>query len=245
MPDAGLRIESIGVRYGAVTALDRVSLTAAPGEHIAIIGPSGSGKSTLLRCAAGLVRPGAGAVRWGDEVWSESGAGRFVQPERRKIGMITQSPALWPHLSARKHMLAVLRWRGVRREARSAEADRLLEIVGITARADHRPAQLSGGEAQRLALARALAGGSRLLLLDEPLGQLDAPLRRSLAATLRDVAKRMNAATLHVTHDPAEALRIADRVVALVDGRIVQEGAPDHFAENPESSFVRSALGNG
>jgi len=210
-----LVVDGLSVTLGRVRVLDGYALSVGPREHLCIVGPSGSGKSTLLRCVAGLIAPDAGRIVCDGVALSDVAARIHVAPESRRIGMVAQHPALWPHLSARKHLLTVLRWRGVARDARRAEAERLLELVRIAHRADHRPSELSGGEAQRLALARALCGGSRILLLDEPLGQLDAPLRRDLGQELAAIVRAAKAIVLHVTHDPEEAERLADRVVRL------------------------------
>ena len=238
----GLRVAHLAVRYGAVTALHDVSLGVAPGEHVAIIGPSGSGKSSLLRSVAGLIRPTGGVIRWNDELWFDASGTGWVEPEHRRIGMIAQQPALWPHLTARAHLTRVLGWRGVARRERGAQADELLELVGIAHRATHRPAQLSGGEQQRLALARALVGGSRVLLLDEPLGQLDLVRRRELGREMCRIAREMNAAVLHVTHDPADALTLADRLVVLEEGAISQMGTPAEAIARPASAFVAQVV---
>ena len=238
----GLRIEHLTVRYGDVTALRDVSLGVAPGEHVAIIGPSGSGKSSLLLSVAGLIRPADGVIRWNEDRWFDAEGSAFVRPEHRRIGMLAQQPALWPHLTARRHLLRVLAWRGVPRRERGDEADRLLELVGISHRAAHRPAELSGGEQQRLALARALVGGSRILLLDEPLGQLDLVRRRELGAEMCRVAREMDAAVLHVTHDPTDALTLADRVVVLEEGEISQRGTPKEIRASPATGFIAKVV---
>ncbi len=246
----GLNVEAISVEYGHIHAVREVSLGVRPGEHVAIIGPSGSGKSSLLRSVAGLIRPAAGRITWSDETradetrlvetWFDTAGTRWVEPEHRRIGMIAQQPALWPHLTARAHLIRVLGWRGVRKRDRSGQTDRLLELVGIAHRATHRPAELSGGEQQRLALARALVGGSRLLLLDEPLGQLDLVRRRELGREMSRIAREMGAAVLHVTHDPTDAMSLADRIVVLEEGRMTQQGTPNEISSKPAGAFVEA-----
>jgi ABC-type Fe3+/spermidine/putrescine transport system ATPase subunit len=240
--DHALHLVDVTVRHDQHAVLDTVSLTVQAGEHVAIIGPSGAGKTTLLRVVAGFVRPTAGRVGLGDVKWSVAD-GTFLPPERRLLGMVAQDLALWPHLSAEEHLSFVLRHRGVARAERASLARALLDRVGLGSRARHRPSQLSGGEAQRLALARALAGGSRLLLLDEPLGQLDVDLRRRLAREMADVAAERGTTTLHVTHDTEDAFDLAGQVAVLEEGRLVQLAKPSVLRQSPATAFVASATG--
>lgn len=240
---SGLHLRQLRVRLGTVVALNDVSFRIAPGEHLAIVGPSGAGKTTLLRAVAGLLRPHYGTVTWNHEIWSDATGGDWVRPENRRIGMIAQSLALWPHLTAHEHLTFVLKHRRVPREKRDSEARQLLERVHLSHRAGHRPAQLSGGEAQRLAFARSLAGGSRLLLLDEALGQLDPDLRRSLAADLGRVARQSGATILHVTHHPPDAMNLADRIAVLEGGRLTQLAEPDRLRAAPATRFIALLTG--
>lgn len=240
---SGLWAEGLSLRIGALELLRDVSLTVAAGEHVAVIGPSGAGKSTLLRCIAGLAAPDAGAVGFGAEVWSRAASTcAMVPPERRGVAMIAQELALWPHLTARQHLVLTLRWRGVARSVRAAEAHELLRLVRLEARADHRPAALSGGEGQRLALARALAGGTRVLLLDEPLASLDVVLRRELGAEFAALARVRGSAVLHVTHAPEDVLALADRVVALEMGRITESARIAEVALGTATAFDSTFL---
>lgn len=238
----GLRINALRLCYKSLTVVDGVSLHIDQGEHLAIIGPSGSGKTSLLRCIAGLVRPGHGSIQFHGAFWNREDGQILVPPERRRIGMIAQDLALWPHLTARQHLEVTLKWRGMSRRQRPDEVARLLQLVKLSDRAGHRPGLLSGGEGQRLALARALAGGCRLLLLDEPLGQLDLPLRRSLGVEIHQLTRKLNATLLHVTHDPEDAFRAADRIAVMEAGRISQCGPPDSLRQEPRGEFARAIV---
>jgi ABC-type Fe3+/spermidine/putrescine transport system ATPase subunit len=236
--NSGLDVDGVSVRYGSVQALSNLSLHVDEGEHLTIVGPSGSGKSTLLRCIAGLHMPDAGAIRWRGEVWTDAAHSELTPPERRRIGWMTQQPALWPHLSAIKHLIITLKWRGMARSIRRREAQRLLELVALSHRSDHRPSQLSGGEAQRLALARALCGMPTLLLLDEPLGQLDVLLRETIAKVIRDAAAAVGATVLHVTHDPAGILDESDRLGVIEEGRMIQLSSVSSIRRDPPTPFA-------
>lgn len=237
----GLSLRGVSLRLGAVQALREASLGIAPGEYVTVVGPSGSGKSSLVRCAAGLVAPDAGWIGWDGAAWSDPRV--RVPPHRRGIGWVPQDLALWPHRTALGHVEYVLRLAGVPAADRERRAREALHRVGLADRAHHRPAHLSGGEAQRLALARALAPGPRLLLLDEPLGQLDLRLRRDLAAEVRAIVGRTGAAALHVTHDAEEALGLGDRVLVLEGGEVVQDGTPASLERSPETAFVATVTG--
>ncbi len=245
MPDAptnpestapSLIVEGLGVRLGGRVVLEAVDLALEPGEHVAVLGRSGTGKSTLLRAVAGLLSPSAGRVAFGEQTWSAQGH-LLVPPEARRIGMLAQHPALWPHLSVERHLVQVLVWRGVARAERRERARALLDELGILDLAGRRPAQISGGQAQRVALARALVGGSRLLLLDEPLTHLDPRGRRELGELIVRQARAAGAAVLHVTHEPREAERFSDRIALLEGGRLGAVGTPDELAER-----VRAAI---
>jgi ABC-type Fe3+/spermidine/putrescine transport system ATPase subunit len=215
-----LRLSGLEVRAGQTRLLGPVDLEVAAGEHVLLVGPSGSGKTTLLRAVAGLVRPAAGRVELFGQPASD-GPRLTLQPERRELGLVFQGGALWPHLSARRTLEFVLRARGAARAEARRRAGELLERVELAGYEERMPGTLSGGEAQRLALARALAMDPRLLLLDEPLGPLDAELRGSLLARLGALQRDLGLTMLHVTHDPAEARAVASRTITLRDGRLV------------------------
>lgn len=236
-----LTLRGIRAGFGQREVLAETSLTFEGGSYTALVGPSGSGKTTLLRVIAGLHRPRTGRLAWGQEVWHE-GAGERLAPERRGIGLLAQKPGLWPHLTAEAHLRLVLRWAGVEKRQLRERAAALLDTVGLTDRARHRPGELSGGEAQRLALARALTGRPRLLLLDEPFSSMDVPLRRSLCEVVFRLARVRRLTVIHVTHEPDEALLHPDRLVELDGGRVAFDGPPRQAGEDstPRTAFLRA-----
>ena len=212
-----VRVEAASVRLGGRVVLGPLELEIARGEHLLVVGPSGCGKTTLLRAIAGLQRLDAGRI-WIDGRLANDGARRVVPPERRSVAMLFQGGALWPHMSARETLAFVLRARGVPRARHAARIAELLALVELTGLEQRKPGALSGGEAQRLALARALAMDPELLLLDEPLGPLDAELLESLITRLSELQERLGLTTLHVTHDPREVERLASRTLHMRAG---------------------------
>ena len=220
-----VRARGLAVEAAGRTILGPLDLDVEEGEHLLLVGASGSGKTTLLRALAGLVAPALGSI----ELFGRpaSAPGRvLVPPERRGVGMLFQGGALWPHLSVLRTLTFALGSAGVARRERAERAHALLERVELEGFDDRLPGTLSGGEAQRLALARALCGEPRLLLLDEPLGPLDAELRSSLLATLGALHAELGWTTIHVTHDPGEAARVATRTIRLARGRLAAPAAP-------------------
>ncbi|MBK8975715.1 MAG: ABC transporter ATP-binding protein [Planctomycetes bacterium] len=215
--------------------LGPLRLELAAGSRTALIGPSGCGKSTLLRLIAGFELPTGGTIAIGPQVVSEPQR-LLVSPDRRGIGFVFQDGALWPHLDAVDHL------RFVARDLSRAAAVELLAQVGLGDKARRRPAQLSGGEAQRLALARALAREPRILLLDEPLASVDVHLRDELALLVRRIAIERALTLVVVTHDRDEALAMADDVVVLRDGRIVEQGAAESLVQEPRTAFSAAFL---
>ena len=238
--DSGLEAE-LRVRRGGF-ALD-VILTVAPGEVVALLGPNGAGKSTALRLLAGLLPLDDGRVRLGDVVLEDTAARVRLAPERRRVGVVFQDYLLFPHLSARENVAFGLRARGTDRAEARRCADCWLERVGLSEYAGARPRKLSGGQAQRVALARALASDPRLLLLDEPLGALDAGTRLSVRADLRRHLGQFEGATVVVTHDALDAFVLADRLVVLENGCVVQEGTPTDVARHPRTDYVAQLVG--
>ncbi len=233
-----LVLEGVEKRFGPVTALDGLDLTAGEGELLAVLGPSGSGKSTAMRVVAGLEQPDAGRVLVsGRDVTS-------VAPARRDVAMVFQSFALFPHLTVRENIgfgLAARRTPAAERERRVLEAAQVLDLEELLAR---RPHMLSGGERQRVALARALAGRPAVLLMDEPLSNLDAPLRERARGEIRRLHRETGATVVYVTHDQAEALSLGQRVAVLDAGRLRQVGAPEDVYERPADRFVASFVGS-
>jgi ABC-type Fe3+/spermidine/putrescine transport system ATPase subunit len=235
-----VELQDVGFAYARRRVVDAVSCELAEGGITVVIGPSGSGKSTLLQLVAGLLRPAAGRVLF---------AGRDVAalpPERRDVGVVFQSYALFPHLSAGDNIafgLTAGRRRLPRREV-APRVGELADLLGLTVLLDRRPGELSGGEQQRVALARAVAPRPALLLLDEPLSALDAVLRRQLRGELATLLRRLGTTVLYVTHDQEEALLLADLLVVLDRGRVVQAGPPLELYRRPADPFVASFLGD-
>jgi ABC-type Fe3+/spermidine/putrescine transport system ATPase subunit len=232
---------AIEKRYGEVPVVRGLSLEVKPGELIALLGPSGCGKTTTLRMIAGLERPDSGRIVLdGREV---AGPGVFVPPERRGLGMVFQSYAIWPHKSVAKNVAYPLQRQGV---PSSQIADRVKEALGwvqLGALGDRMPHQLSGGQLQRVALARALVAGPRVLLLDEPLSNLDAALREQMRAEIASLRARLPTTMVYVTHDQSEALAISDRIAVMNKGVIEQLDAPEKLYADPATPFVAGFVG--
>lgn len=219
------------------------ALTAPAGGIAALVGPNGAGKSTVLRALAGLTRLEAGHVRLGERVLADAARRVHVAPQTRDVGMVFQDYRLFPRMSVLANVAFGLRARGVSRREAHERARDWLDRVGLTAQADVRPETLSGGQAQRVALARALAFEPALLLLDEPFAALDAEARLSLRDDLATHLAGFPGATLLVTHDPGDAIALADRMVVLEDGRVTQTGTTDEVINRPRSAFVARLAG--
>jgi molybdate transport system ATP-binding protein len=236
-----------GLDAAVVASVGRFELEAEvlvhAGETVAIVGPNGAGKSTVLRALAGLLPIEAGHVELDGVVLDGGPAGAFVSPHERPIGVVFQDYVLFPHLTAQDNVAFGLRSRGVPRRRASRQARTWLERVGLGDLADRRPSELSGGQAQRVALARALVTEPALLLLDEPLAALDATTRASTRRELRRHLDAYEGVRLLVTHDPLDAAALADRIVVLEGGRVVQEGTLDALAARPRSRYVADLVG--
>jgi molybdate transport system ATP-binding protein len=220
-----------------------VSLTAACGEVLGLLGPNGAGKSTLLGAVAGLTPVSAGRITLAGQVLDDADAGAFVEAAGRPVGFVFQNYRLFPHLTVAENVAFSPRARGLGRRAARSTASHWIDRLGLTDLAGRKPGQLSGGQAQRVALARALAGQPALLLLDEPLSALDAGTRLDVQAELKRHLADFTGPCLLVTHDPLEALVLADQLIVLEGGRIVQEGTPAHIARRPATNYVAKLVG--
>jgi molybdate transport system ATP-binding protein len=229
------------VRRGGFTLA--VSLAAAAGQVLGVLGPNGAGKSTLLSTVAGLTPISAGRITLAGQVMDDADAGTFVEASRRPVGFVFQNYRLFPHLTVAGNVAFSPRARGLGRQAARSAAGHWLGRLGLTDLAGRKPDQLSGGQSQRVALARALAGQPALLLLDEPLSALDAGTRLDVQAELKRHLADFAGPCLLVTHDPIEALVLADRLIVLEAGRIVQEGSPEQIARQPATSYVAKLVG--
>jgi iron(III) transport system ATP-binding protein len=236
---ATIEITNLGHVYGnGHVGLEGIDLKVRDGEFLALLGPSGSGKTTLLRAIAGFLRPSAGNLAIGGRAMA--GDGVWVPPEKRALGMVFQDHAIWPHLSVAGNVGYPLKLEGVPRAQLAKRVAAVLEHVGLAEYAHRKPAALSGGQRQRVALARAIVAKPQALLLDEALSALDEPLRARLRLELRALTREEGLTAVHVTHDRAEALGLADRVAVLNEGMIQQIGTPRELLEAPANAFVAS-----
>jgi iron(III) transport system ATP-binding protein len=231
-----IRLNGVTKRFGAVTAVDGVSLTVDRGEIVALLGPSGCGKTTLLRLVAGFERPDAGTVETACRVVADRST--WVPPERRRIGMVFQDYALFPHLTVAENVGF-----GLPRLARATRVGELLEVVGLAELGGRYPHELSGGQQQRVALARALAPSPELVLLDEPWSNVDPFLRESLRTEVVQIVRSLGVTGILVTHDREEALSLADRIALMRDGRIVQEGTAEELYFTPATRWSAEFVG--
>jgi iron(III) transport system ATP-binding protein len=235
-------LRKLSKRYGEVGAVDGLSLEVRAGELVAFLGPSGCGKTTTLRLVAGFLAPDAGEIWVGDR--RLSGPGTVIPPEKRRMAMIFQSYALWPHMTVAQNVVYGLRFKGglsrAERDTRVGEMLRVVQLSGYEARY---PGELSGGQQQRVAVARALVVEPEILLLDEPLSNLDANLREEMRFEIRRLHEAFGITTLYVTHDQAEAMVISDRIAVLQNGRVVQAGTADELFYRPRTRFVAEFIG--
>jgi ABC-type Fe3+/spermidine/putrescine transport system ATPase subunit len=235
MPD--VRVVNLTKKYGKLYALDNVSITIHDQEYFSLLGPSGCGKTTLLRVIAGLIEPDEGEIYIGDRRVDK------VPPEDRDIGFVFQTFALFPHMTAWSNVLYGPKVKNYNAKQAETIGHEVLELVKLDERLNAYPSELSGGMMQRIAVARALAAGAKTLLLDEPLGQLDAKVRNEIRYEIRRMAKDLKLTAIHVTHDQAEAMSISDRIAVMKKGKIVQVGTSQELYMHPNSLFVAHFIG--
>ena len=238
----GVRISGLTKRYGDVGAVEGLSLDVASGELVALLGPSGCGKTTTLRLVAGFLTPEGGEIWVGDRCVSS--ATSVVPPERRRMAMIFQSYALWPHMTVAQNVGYGLRLKaGVARGDRETRVREMLRVVQLAGYEGRYPGELSGGQQQRVAVARALVVEPEILLLDEPLSNLDANLREEMRFEIRRLHESFGITTLYVTHDQAEAMVISDRIAVIQSGRVAQVGTAEDLFRRPRTRFVAEFIG--
>jgi iron(III) transport system ATP-binding protein len=237
----GVTIRGLTKRYGDVAAVLGLELRVEPGELVALLGPSGCGKTTTLRLVAGFLKPEAGEIWVGERCLSSPAA--VVPPERRRMAMIFQSYALWPHMTVDQNVAYGLQFTGAPKADRDRRVKDILKAVQLEGYGSRYPGELSGGQQQRVAVARALVVEPEILLLDEPLSNLDANLREEMRFEIRRLHETFAITTLYVTHDQAEAMVISDRVAVLQDGRVAQVGTAEELFERPRTRFVAEFIG--
>ncbi|GIG89302.1 ABC transporter ATP-binding protein [Plantactinospora endophytica] len=238
-----LVIEGLVKRFGGTAAVDGIDLRVRQGEFLTLLGPSGCGKTTTLRCVAGLELPTSGEISFRGRVFAAPGRAVFVPPDKRRIGMVFQSYALWPHMTVRANVGYPLKMAKVPRAEIRDRVHEMLGRVGLADRADEMAVALSGGQQQRVALARAMASRPELLLFDEPLSNLDAKLRYQLRDEIRSLHDQLGTTSVYVTHDQEEAMALSDRIVVMNAGRIEQVGPPRDLYARPRNAFVADFMG--
>jgi ABC-type Fe3+/spermidine/putrescine transport system ATPase subunit len=236
-------IRDLSKVFGTVTAVDHVSLEIEDGELVTVLGPSGCGKTTLLRLIAGLEEPTTGEIHLGDAILTSTVKGIVAPPEKRGMGMVFQSYAVWPHMTVAENVAFPLKVRRTPRAVIDERVTKALNSLGLSGLGDRPSTLLSGGQQQRVALARALVFDPRVLLLDEPLSNLDLKLRESMRVELKALQQRLGITTVFVTHDQAEAMVLADRVCLMNAGKIEQMGKPADLYHYPRNRFAMSFLG--
>jgi iron(III) transport system ATP-binding protein len=241
MPD--VVVSQLRKDFAGNTVLHEVDLTIKDGEFFTLLGPSGCGKSTTLSCLAGLEKPSSGVISIGDETFFDGANNKFVPPEARNLGMVFQSYALWPHMTLEGNLAMPLKLRKVPKAEQQKLILDALDKVGMAHLKDRYPHQLSGGQQQRVALARALVYSPRVLLLDEPLSNLDAKLREQARVWLKRLQSELGITTVYVTHDQEEALAMSDRIAVMSAGHLLQVGSPEDIYERPATAEVAAFIG--
>jgi iron(III) transport system ATP-binding protein len=239
-----LVVEDLHLAYGSNQILQGVSMILQPGQVVALLGASGSGKTTLLRSVAGLEQPHRGRITIGDSVLYDSAAGIDLPVEKRSLGLVFQSYALWPHKTVFNNVAYGLRLRDIGASEIETRVNEALRNLGLGALAARLPHQLSGGQQQRVAIARALVYNPPVVLMDEPLSNLDAKLREEARAWLRELIVRLHLSALVVTHDQTEAMAMADKILLLNAGRIEQQGTPEELYNRPQTQFTAEFMGS-
>ncbi len=242
---ASISIKNMSVTYnkGKSYVLDNLSLTVKDGEFCVFLGPSGCGKTTAMMCIAGLLKPAKGEIWFGDQLVTCPEKKVMTQPQERNIAMVFQEYALYPNMSVRKNMSFALETKKTPKEEINRRVDGMAKMLGIEHLLDRRPAELSGGQRQRVALGRAMVRDPNVFMLDEPLGNLDAKLREQVRYELKKIQAKMGVTTVYVTHDQTEAMTMADHIVLMQGGRIVQEGTPTELYDHPVDLFAAVFLG--
>lgn len=238
MTRMGIRLDDITLKFGDVFAVDHLSFSIDTGELVCLLGPSGCGKTSTFFILAGLYTPTSGNLYFDDKRMNK------IEPEKREIGMVFQNYALYPHMTVMKNILFPLNMKKVPRKVAEGQALEIARVVKVEHLLDRKPDQLSGGQQQRVAIARALVKKPRLLLLDEPLSNLDARLRLEMREEIRRLHDETGVTTLFITHDQEEAMSISDRILVMNEGKLQQAGLPNAIYQDPVNRFVASFLGN-
>ena len=233
-----VRFDSVVKKFGAVTALKNLDLTIDPGKLVTLLGPSGCGKTTTLRLIAGLEMATEGSIHIGGEDVTH------LTATYRKVSMVFQSYALFPHMTVRQNVAYGLTVKSMPKTEATEKAEHGLELVGLAGFGDRLPSELSGGQQQRVAVARAIVLEPEVLLLDEPLSNLDAKLRRHVREEIRQIQQRLGLTAVYVTHDQEEAMAVSDRIIVMKNAEIAQEGSPSDLYEEPKSAFIADFIGD-
>jgi len=239
---SSVSFEHVGKSYGSVDVIRDFNLEVKDGEFVSFLGPSGCGKTTCLRMVAGLEKNTSGVIKIDSEVVSSPSSGVFIPPEKRLVGMVFQSYAVWPHFNVFENVAYPLRVSKTKKSEIESRVHAVLDLVELGGLEKRMPNQLSGGQQQRVALARGLVMEPRVLLLDEPLSNLDAKLRGKMRQDIREIQQRLKLTVIYVTHDQLEATTMSDQMVIMNKGDMVQVGSPNEVRENPINEFVRDFL---